>query len=114
MTKVIVDSGICGFSVTITAEKGKGKKIRVSIETECEMVKKMADEIHVLDMMAVFTRFLENPVYRSASKHLKHVTCPVPCGILKAMEVEAGFALPKDVSITFLESRKISRSSEEE
>ena len=112
MTRVVIHSGVCGFSTTVTAEKGKDKKILIFLETECAMVKKMADEIAALDMMAVFTRFLDNPVYRSASKHLKHVTCPVPAGILKAMEVEAGFAVPKDVSITFLEGRKISKSSE--
>ncbi|MCL4474679.1 MAG: hypothetical protein M1508_00430 [Nitrospirae bacterium] len=106
MTKVVVHSGVCGFSVTVTAEKGKDKKILISLETECEMVEKMAEEISVMDMMAVFTRFLDNPVYRSASKHLKHVTCPVPGGILKAMEAEAGFALPKDVSIIFLKDEK--------
>lgn len=114
MTRVVVNSGVCGYTTKITAEKGKEKKIHLSLETECEMVKEMAEEIQVLDMMAVFTRFLENPVYRSASKHLKHVTCPVPCGVLKAMEAEAGFAVSKDVSITFMESRKISKSSEEE
>ncbi len=114
MTQVVVNSGICGFSTTVTAEKGKDKKVLISLETECEMVKEMAEEIELLDMMAVFTRFLENPVYRSASKHLKHVTCPVPCGVLKAMEAEAGFAVSKDVSITFMESRKISKSSKEE
>jgi hypothetical protein len=106
MTKVIIRSGVCGFSTTVTAEKGKDKKILISLETECEMVRKMADEITALDMMAVFTRFLDNPVYRSASKHLKHVTCPVPGGILKAMEVEAGFAVPKDVSILFVKDER--------
>lgn len=102
MTKVVVHSGICGFSVTVTAEKGKDRKVLISLETECEMVKEMAEEISVMDMMAVFTRQPDNPVYRSAAKHLKHVTCPVPCGILKAMEAEAGFALPRDVSIIFV------------
>jgi hypothetical protein len=106
MTKVVVHSGVCGFSVTVTAEKGKDKKVLVSLETECEMVKKMAEEISVMDMMAVFTRHPDNPVYRSAAKHLKHVTCPVPSGILKAMEAEAGFALPRDVSIIFVKDEK--------
>lgn len=114
MTKVVVKSGICGFSTMIAAEKSSEKKIRISLESDCEMVSKMAGDVESLDMMAVFVKFLDNPVYRSASKNLKHVTCPVPGGILKAMEVEAGFALPKDVSITFIESRKISRSSEDE
>jgi hypothetical protein len=114
MTKAVVNSGVCGFSVTITAEKGNDRKIRISLETECEMVQKMLKDISSLDMMAAFTGFLNNPVYRSAATHLKHVACPVPGGILKAVEVEAGFALPKDVGITFVESRKISKSSEEE
>lgn len=101
MTRVIVNSGACGFSVTITARKKKDKKIRVSIDTECEMVKKMLDDISILDMRSVFTNHLNNPVYRSAAKHLKHVACPVTSGILKAVEVEAGLSLPRDVSIVF-------------
>jgi hypothetical protein len=113
MTKVVVHPGVCGFSTTVIAEKGREKKIHLSLETDCEMVRKMAEELSVLDMMAVFTRFLDNPVYRSASRHLKHVTCPVPGGILKAMEVEAGFAVPKDVSITFMKGRKSRRDSQE-
>jgi hypothetical protein len=101
MTKVIVNSGICGFSVTITAEKDRDKNIRVSLDTECEMVKEMEKDIPILNMMSVFTAHLNNPVYRSASAHVKHTACPVMSGILKAVEVEAGLALPKDVSIVF-------------
>lgn len=108
MTKSVVTSGVCGFSVTITAETGNDKKIRISLETECEMVQKMLKDISSLDMMAAFTGFLNNPVYRSAAMHLKHVACPVPSGILKTLEVEAGLCLPRDVSIVFLESTKAS------
>jgi len=101
MTKVIVNAGACGFTVTITAEKEPGKKIRISLDTECEMVKKMQEDISLLDMRAVFTGHLNNPVYRSAAKYVHHVACPVVSGILKAVEVEAGLALPKDVRIVF-------------
>ena len=101
MTKVIVNAGACGFTVTITAEKDAVKKIRISLDTECEMVKKMQEDISFRDMRAVFTGHLNNPVYRSAAKYLKHVACPVISGILKAVEVEAGLALPKDVRIVF-------------
>lgn len=111
MTKVKISSGICGFSTIVTAEKGKGRKIHIKLDTECEMAGKMADEIGILDVMAVFTGFLNNPVYRAAAKNLRHVACPVTSGILKAIEVELGICLPKDVTITFLESRKISKSS---
>ncbi len=101
MTKVIVNSGICGFSVTITAEKDKDKNIRVSLDTECEMIKEMEKDIPTLNIRSVFANHLNNPVYRSASVHVKHSACPVMSGILKAVEVEAGLALPKDVSIVF-------------
>ncbi len=113
MTRVIIRSGICGFSTEATAVKGSDGKTAVSLITECEMVKKMAGEIPDMDMMAVFTRFPDNPVYRSAAKYLKHVTCPVPGGILKAVEVEAGFALPKDVSIIFVKDEESPRKSGE-
>jgi hypothetical protein len=34
-----------------------------------------------------------------AAKHCKHAACPVPSGIVKAVEVASGLALPKDASI---------------
>ena len=101
MTKVIVNTGACGFTVTITAKKGKDKKIHISLDTECEMVKKMQEDISILDIRAAFTNHLNNPVYQSASKNIKHIACPVISGILKAVEAEAGLSLPKNVSIVF-------------
>ena len=105
MTNVSVNSGICGYSVLITALRGKDKKISISLETECEMVKKMLEDISTLDIMAAFTGYLNNPVYRSAAGRLKHVACPVPSAILKAVEVEISACLPKNVSITFLKQQ---------
>lgn len=105
MTKVSVNSGICGFSVLIAAERDKNKKIRIYLDTECEMVKKMLEDISTLDIMAAFTGHLNNPVYRSAAGRLKHAACPVPGAILKAIEVEIGVCLPKDVNIVFLKEQ---------
>jgi hypothetical protein len=102
MTKVTVTSGACGCTVIITAEKMKDKKIRVALESECEMVMAMAEDVASLDMMmALFTDHLNNPVYRSAARHIKHAACPEVIGILKAVEVEAGMAVPRDVHIVF-------------
>ncbi|HUI46771.1 MAG TPA: hypothetical protein VL122_12400 [Nitrospirota bacterium] len=102
MTKVIVHSGACGFIVMIQAEKSVGGKIALRIDTDCEMVKKMLEDIAVLDRFAALTTLQNNPVYRSASKHLKHVACTVPSGIIKAIEVEAGLNVPKDADICFV------------
>jgi hypothetical protein len=101
-TEVEVTSGICGFKTRIRAVKSGSKKVRLELESDCEMVASMQEDVAELDMMAAFTRFLENPVYRSASRHLKHVACPVPSGILKALEVEAGLCLPRNAAIVFI------------
>ena len=102
MTTVIVNSGACGYSVTIKAKKGKDGKISISLTTDCEMVTKMLEDIAVLDRFAALTGFQNNPVYRSAAKHLKHAACVVPSAILKAVEVEAGLNVPKDAVIRFV------------
>ena len=77
------------------------KSVAIKLESDCEMISALDGELEHLDKMSVFTGFLANPVYRAAAKHLKHTACPVPSGIIKAMEVEAGLCLPKDVSMTF-------------
>lgn len=102
MTRAVIFSGICGFSAEIVAEKAENKKINLKINSECEMVKAMAQDILTIDIIAAFMGFMNNPVYKAASRHLKHVACPVPGGILKTLEVEAGLCLPKDVSISFI------------
>ncbi len=102
MTTVIVNSGACGYSVTIKAKKGKDGKISLSLTTDCEMVTEMLEDIAVVDRFASLTGFQNNIVYRSAAKHLKHVACAVPSAILKAIEVEAGLNVPKDAVIRFV------------
>ena len=42
---------------------------------------------------------------RMAAKHCKHTACPVPSGILKAIEVASGLALPKDASIEVVQEK---------
>jgi hypothetical protein len=102
MTKVKVNSGNCGFSVLITAEKVNGKLVNISLESECEMVMKMLEDISSIEMRQLFTNHINNPVYRSAAMHLKHTACPVPGAILKAAEVELGLCLAEDVNISFI------------
>ncbi len=102
MTTVIVNSGACGHAVTIRAEKTKDGKIVVSLETDCEMVQKMLEDIAILDRFSALAAIQNNPVYRSAGKHIKHAACVVPSGILKALEVEAGLNVAKDAGIRFV------------
>jgi hypothetical protein len=106
MTKVVINPGACGMPVTVEVEKKEGKTFSVRITTECEMVEKLGKEIPELTMMDAFKRLQENPVYKKGAMCLRHVACPVPSGILKALEVEAGLNLPRDVSIIFVKTEK--------
>lgn len=102
VTKVQINAGVCGFTALVSVKKDKKRNIHLSIETGCEMVTKMAEEISFLEFRAPFSAILHNPVYRSASKNLKHPACPVPSGILKAIEVEVGACLPRPSGMTFI------------
>jgi len=102
MTKVIINPGACGMKAVVEVEKGEGKTFSLRIRSECPMVVKLGQELPELTMMDAFKRILDNPVYRKGSLCLKHSACPVPSGILKALEVEAGLNIPKDVTIIFV------------
>lgn len=105
MSTVRVTSGSCGFKTTINVTgRGKGKPYSVAIESDCESVEKMAAEIKQLNRMDAFAGFMQNPVYQAAARNLKHVSCIVPAGILMALEVEAGFNLPVDAGIEFIDA----------
>ncbi|MBI5634058.1 MAG: hypothetical protein HZA15_11330 [Nitrospirae bacterium] len=106
MTKVQVNPGVCGFAVVVKVERDKERNFHIYLDTECEMVKKMAEELSFLEFRAPFSAILHNPVYRSASRNLKHAACPIPSAILKAIEVEAGACLPRPVTITFAEEQE--------
>lgn len=101
MTQVTVQSGACGFTVTINAEKRADGMIALTLDTECAMVREMLADIAVLDRFAPLQGFQKNPVFQSAAKHLRHAACPAPSGILKALEVEAGLNLPRNAEILF-------------
>ena len=101
MARVKVDPGACGLPTRVEVVQ-KGKNIfHLEIRSECEMVQRLERELPALYMLDAFKRVLDNPVYKMASICVKHVSCPVPCAILKALEAEAGLAVPKDIVISF-------------
>jgi hypothetical protein len=105
-TKVIINPGACGFPATVVVEKNEDKNFSVTITSECLMVSKLGTEIAELTVRDVFRSLLDNPVYKKGVACLRHAACPVPSGILKALEVEAGLNVPKDVSIMFVTEEK--------
>jgi len=100
LTKCEITGGVCGFVTTVKAEKSDTGKINLKITTGCPNIKKVAQELIEIDPMdEIFRRTNTTRVYEIMSKHSPHPACIVGSGILKAIEVEAGLALPKEACI---------------
>ncbi len=100
MATAHVDAGICGFTTTVHTA-GEGRALKVTIESDCEHIRKLAAALTEVDPFREISFRGDGPVtYELARLHCAHAACPVPTGILKAIEVEAGLALPRDVTIT--------------
>lgn len=99
MASAEIESGICGFCTTVRTTT-EGRMVRVEFETECGYVEQLAEALTEVEPYGEISYRGEGPVtLRLAAEHLVHPACPVPSGIIKAIEVEAGLALPKDASI---------------
>jgi hypothetical protein len=101
MAQVTVDAGICGFTTKIQTVSADMQTVQISYESDCPHVYKAKTELTSVDaFQELFKKPHETTVYQTLSRHLPHVTCPLYSGFLKAIEVAAGMALPKNVSIS--------------
>ena len=104
MARAEICPGICGFTTAVEA-RSEGPDCTLSIESECQAVQRMAAELTQVDPFQEITFRGAGPLtLRMAAKHCTHAGCPVAVGIIKAIEVEAGLALPADVTIKLSKS----------
>jgi len=100
MAQAEIFAGICGFTTHVAAHKDGAGQVALSIESECKAIQRLAATLTEVDPFREFTFRGQGPLtLQLASKYCSHAACPVPAGIIKAIEVEAGLALPADVSI---------------
>ena len=106
MAKAEICSGVCGFTTTVVAATN-GATCKISIQSECKNVQRLGAELTEVDPFREISYRGEGPLtLKLASRHCAHPACPVPAGIIKAVEVETGLALPADATI------KLSRDNE--
>jgi len=99
MTKATISAGVCGFVATVEAV-AEGSHCRLVVESDCRSIQRLGSELKSVDPLQEIAFGKGLPLtYQIAVKHCAHAACPVPAGIIKAIEVEAGLALPADVSI---------------
>jgi hypothetical protein len=99
MAKAEVHAGICGFH-TVIETKMEGDVVHILIQSECAAIQRLGQALTQVEPFREISFRRNMPLtYEMAVKHCSHAACPVPSGIIKAVEVEAGLALPADVSI---------------
>lgn len=110
MVQVEIDAGVCGFTTRIEAEDKGGYNASFTLDSECPNWEKVNELLGGKDLNMMTELFkdkktgeVHSEVIDVSLKTIPHVSCPVISGLLKALEVSVGLALPKDATITFKE-----------
>jgi len=84
-----------------------GEVCNLSISSGCEAIQRLAKELtQVNPFQEISFRRTTPQTLQMGAKYCTHAACPVPVGIIKAVEAEAGLALPANVSIKVSKSTK--------
>jgi len=103
MCKLVVEPGICGFKAEVEVKRENSQKVRVAIKSGCRQVMELNEMLHSLGLKDIFIPPRENIIFACSEKAGCHASCPIPLAILKCAEVEMGLAIPRDVSMRFME-----------
>jgi len=106
MATVEIFPGNCGFNTEVEATLDR-KVCKLSITSECAAIRKIAEELtEVNPFEEISFRRAMPKIHEAGHKYCTHAACPVPVGIIKAVEVEAKLALPTDVTIKLSKTKK--------
>jgi len=101
MALATIHSGICGFTTRVQATLADdGRHVDLAITSNCQAVQELAAALTQVDPFQEITYRGAGPkTLAMAPQHLRHTACPVAAGIIKAVEVAAGLALPAEARI---------------
>ena len=104
MAKAEIFAGICGFNTTVRT-RTEGSKCQVNIESECDAIQHLAAELtEVEPFREISFRRKGSLTLELAARHCHQTASPVPVGIIKAIEIESGLALPANPTIELSKS----------
>ncbi|MBI5032346.1 MAG: hypothetical protein HZB51_17590 [Chloroflexi bacterium] len=104
MAKAEIFPGNCGHVTTVEA-KMDGKLCNLTIVSDCKAIQRLAEELRQVNPMNEISFRRSMPeILQKGAQFCTHAACPVPVGIIKAVEVEAKLALPMDAIIKLFKS----------
>ena len=99
-----MDAGVCGFHTTILTQSPDDQDVSFEITSDCAKIRGVAEALKTHGPVDAYAEI--NPAGQSAvmgivRDNLKGCCagCAVPVGLFKGMQLAAGLALPKDISI---------------
>jgi len=101
VVKTKVEPGICGFNADIEAEVRDYQFVTLKVNSSCENIIKIAQNLKEFDAYNEIRDGFNGELYKIVRENLKGCCsgCAIPIGLFKSMQVAAGIALPKDISI---------------
>lgn len=102
--KAEIDAGVCGFQTVVVAQCDDGQNVTIDVQSGCEKIRAIAaalNEKGPVDAYAEMSPAEGSTVLATARERQKAgcAACAVPIAIFKTVQVAAGLALPRDVSI---------------
>lgn len=99
MAAAEIHAGACGFTALVRATMD-GNVCRISIESECESIRELGRRLTEVSPFHEISFKKGRPMTLELGEQCcAHAACPVPVGIVKAIEIAAGLNLPADVAI---------------
>lgn len=103
-TLVEVDAGICGFKTRIDAESDEMQNVTFKVASGCEKARKFGEALIAKGPVDGYSEIGEGSdgvVLTTGREFMKGccAACAVPVAAFKVMQVAAGVALPKNVTL---------------
>lgn len=105
MTAIVeIDAGVCGFKTSARASSEDSQHVVFEVDSDCESIRRLATAVkdrEPIDAYQEISPGAEGVLMQAVRTTLKGCCagCVVPAGLFKAMQIAAGLALPKDISI---------------
>ncbi len=101
---VEIDAGVCGFHTSVRVSSEDDQHVEFDVESGCENISKFAAVLKSRGMVDAYEEISpasDSSVLAEARSLVKGccAACAVPVGVFKGMQVAAGLALPKDITI---------------
>lgn len=100
MAKAEIFAGVCGFSTQVSASLNEEGMVDLAIQSDCDAIRRLAEHLpQVNPYKEISARRAVPATLQAGLQYCTHAACPVPSGIIKAVEVAADLALPADATI---------------